>query len=102
MEVVHGGSAASSKNVHAVGMYHGNMRVPWRWIDPLGNKRGPRPGLKVEDVSIGKMAVPIMSTIQKHVVLVHDRRRSIPSPRSTTRSGNQMPLTRREIEFVQV
>jgi hypothetical protein len=102
VQIIHGTSTGSSKDIHGIGITNTDMRITRNGRRPFRDQGGPNFGIKIKQVRIAQMSRPVMTTVQNHGVLVHYGSGTIPSPRSSTGCGDGTPLGQGKIEFVQV
>lgn len=102
MQIIHGTSTGSSKDIHGISITDTDMRITRNGRRPFCDQGRPHFGIEIKQVRIAQMSGPVMSAVQDHGVLVHHGSSPIPSPRSSTGRGDGTPLGQGKVKFVQV
>lgn len=102
MQIIHGASTGSSKDVHAVRMYDANVRVSGDRWSPFGEQGRPSAHIKVKNMRIGKVAGTIVTSIQNQHVLMHNSCCTISRTRPSSSSWNSAPLGECKVKLVQI
>jgi hypothetical protein len=102
VQIVHGTSTGTTKDIHAIGMHDTDMGVARNGGRPFRHQGRPGTSIKIENVSIRKMPCSIVSTVENHHVLEDRRSGTIASSRAAPGCRYRTPFRKSKVKFVQI